>query len=406
MISPLGGVVGVGGLHLPPRGVKAEGVLYHLPNVSSMKQTIKRGEKMIDTVRLKSPAIPEFLAEIVQLELTKKQAIDLSTGELIYQITSGFLTGSFDNRIMIRVYQEPEFQSWHILIEGSIHKALKGHNIFDGETNFHTACQFFIDLISFLLEVTLPIYLEWEVKRVDIANCFQFQKTENHSTLEIIQEWFRGMNTCHYPRRKVIKYDLHGIFFPGTTTATKFYYKGLEFWKNCFKTVKNNISEARAMELQEIANTILRVEVGIKIKKLQYDFNKKIILVSDITTQYLEGIYDSEITKILKAGEKMEIVKSAQAVEARLFSLYPTITAGTLLGTWSRLALFGENYCKNSINRVTFWRHKKLLIQAGISWLCTDVILQDFAVVPIDFKPLRSDCRRLVSQTDVYKIAS
>jgi hypothetical protein len=46
---------------------------------------------------------------------------------------------------------------------------------------------------------------------------------------------------------------------------------------------------------------------------------------------------------------------------------------------------FGEERTKETISRATFYRHKKLLVEAGVSWFCSTVNLKLFSIVPEDF---------------------
>jgi len=56
-----------------------------------------------------------------------------------------------------------------------------------------------------------------------------------------------------------------------------------------------------------------------------------------------------------------------------------------LYSTWTKLVQFGEGQTKETLSRATFYRHKKLLVEAGVSWLCSVVNLKQYSIVPDDF---------------------
>lgn len=86
---------------------------------------------------------------------------------------------------------------------------LNGQNIYGNAVDFQTTCQVLINKIAELLSMTLPSALKWIVRRVDWA--------ENYALPFIaIQEFFEGIYTVQFPRRKASKYGDHAVYFPGT----------------------------------------------------------------------------------------------------------------------------------------------------------------------------------------------
>jgi len=377
---------------------------------------------LYDTIALKSPYLTENqVSEIYRLAKEKEgmnlkitSRLDWGTGELDYKLTTGKLLGSFDSRISVRV-DDTEYRVCktgqeivksmgckcgnklpervktdnYIYIEASVHKVLLGHNIFGGPIVFSEAVRQLIDIVQELIGVELPACEEWRVMRVDVAEVFLL-----HS-FEAVEEFFKGLQLVRFPRREKNKstYGQHGMNFNGSTTSVKLYHKGVEFWKHDRKRLGRYIDEKSLLELIEIANRILRVEVEIKRRKLSYDFGD-IPLVSKLTDEYLNNIYDSEIKKLLKEGEEMEIVRDAYAVERRLNEVYNSKLAGILLGTWMKLTTLGESHYKSNTPYRTYKRHIKQLRDAGVSWLNTDVRLEGKRLVPVDFKPLMTDIRK------------
>lgn len=360
---------------------------------------------------MESPPITEILVQKLEGFCIAKQAVDLSTGSLLYQFTSGDLMGSYDSRISIQIKRTrwekdivqhlrtgksvPQLVDCepYIRVEGSVHKAMAGHNCFGGSDNFQACIKFFISLIDRFVGNCLPDYTLWRVSRVDFAKVFDL------GSFAAVQEWFMGMRLCSFPRRQPQTYGNSGLYFAGRTTAIKFYHKGPEFYKHDAKRVSRVFGFNREFEIQEIANRLLRVEVEVKKHKLVSDFGV-MPLVSDISRDYLAQIYEKEVRKVLRDTEdESKIVRTAHAVEKKLYSSFSSDLAGRLLGTWYRLATLGEESVKKSLPKPTFYRHRKMLTEIGISWLETDVILKEHTLIPFGFVPSLKDSRMLTDLT-------
>ena len=63
----------------------------------------------------------------------------------------------------------------------------------------------------------------------------------------------------------------------------------------------------------------------------------------------------------------------------------------------------GEKQLKERLKRTTYYRHIKLLKDAGISWLGTDIKVKDTYIVPADFAPIRNDIRRLTEISSIVQ---
>lgn len=353
----------------------------------------------IDTVCLRSPYIGEDVAKSIENECMLRQGLDLKTGEVLYQITTGSLEGSYDSRISIKVMREewkaiPKAQPIkvqckpYLQVEGSVHKALLGHNVQGGPQHFIASCRYMVGLIEDLIGgQPLPNADLWQVRRVDTAEVFLLP------SFDLVQEWFRGTNTADYPRRSVTRYGLSGIYAQGSTSVLKFYHKGPEFQKHDRKRLVKFMDSDKIFNLQEVANRTIRVELEIKPRKLEYDFGHS-PLVWEVTEKYLNGLLDKEVKRFLKEGAiEMKLVRNAVDVEKRLFSSYKSQLAGTLLGTWFKLSTLGEDYVKKTYTKRTFYRQRKQLVDVGISWKGTDVVLKKESTVLDDFVPIRSDPR-------------
>ena len=369
-----------------------------------MSETLKEKEmfKTYDTIAIRSPFLTEEIASIIENECILRQGVDVKTGELLYQITTGSLEGSYDSRISIKVERSMWFKNLedkvpfrkttppYLYVEGSVHKAMVGHNVWGGPTDFIKSVKFFLKLIEELIQLKLPTYEKWEVRRVDVSEIYVMPSFEH------CVEWFRGINNSVYARRSVDRYGLHGLYSRGSTTALKFYHKGVEFAKHDRKRLKRFLTNDKVDKLQEFANLIIRCECEIKTRKLIYDFGSA-PLVGQVTDDYLNRVHDAEVKRLLNEGKQgYELVRGASEVKERLYSVYSNKLAGTLLGTWYAFSTLGESSMKSTLTKATFYRHRKLLKDVGIAWKGTDVVLRknQFDLILQDFAPVRQDVRR------------
>lgn len=369
---------------------------------------------MIDTLRLRSPSVSEETAQAVAQLLTRRSAVKVSTGEVQYEFTSESLEGSFDARVMVQVKREewvmPDAArspvrrpcSPFLVVEASVHKQMMGHNVYGGPTRFQEGATWFVAFLTLHLGQQLPPAADWIVERVDVAECF-------HLGYEACEEYIRSLNAATYPRRSVIRYGSESIFAPGTTTSTKAYHKGPEFYKHDFKRLRSFVDSDGLERLQVLANGILRVETEVKAKKLQAVYGEA--RVGKVTDEWLAEVHDREVLRLLKEGKSdMEAVRTTQQVKRRLYEWYPGALAGTLFSTWMILASLGEEEARRDMAPRTWYRHKKQLLDAGCVWSGSNVITFE-TVIPEGFAPVRSDPRRMVeeafevsTQLDLYRV--
>jgi II/X family phage/plasmid replication protein len=201
-----------------------------------------------------------------------------------------------------------------------------------------------------------------------------------------------------FPRRKARKYDLETVFFAGRTTTIKAYHKGPEFYQHDHKRLKNHLDPIELKILQDRAHCILRLETSIKTKKLADDFKGTKPLVGEITQKYLESVHDREVARLLKEGTTdMETVRTHKEVSRRLEVTYneSPLLANILFGTWLQLATLGEKEVKRKMSPRTYYRQRKQLTDAAVSWQTTDVYVAKHSAIPFGFSPVRNDPRRL-----------
>lgn len=397
----------------------------------------------IDTVKLRSPTINEGIAHFLEHQCILRSGLDLASGEILYEITTGELEGSWDSRVSFRVMRE----DWvsinnrveqvdcepYIMVEASLHKFFYGQNVYGQIEGFQERCEVFIDLMGDLLgadQDLMPSAAKWQVRRVDWAEVYGL-------TPAAITEFFRGISQCKFPRRsaKSAKYGTNAVYFPGAFTTLKLYHKGPEFKEHDRSRIRRTLTkyalaqigdarhgiglkcvadssldrwvEKKVKSLQRLADNRLRVEVEIHSDKLSYDFEGRFPTVEEITDDYLKNIHDAEVFKLLREGKtEMETVRTHDQVKSRLNGTYGTRSANSLFCFWMQMAARGEEVSRMEYGRTQFYQNRKRLVEAGVSWLSSDVFIvpQDTAL-PRGFSPMRNDsrlCRLPVSNSSVF----
>jgi II/X family phage/plasmid replication protein len=231
----------------------------------------------------------------------------------------------------------------------------------------------------------------WEVDRVDWAECFLLPG------FEAVEEYVHRLNGATFPRRKRNAYGSEAVQFAGASTTVKVYHKGPEFRVHDRRRLSAVLPQAKLgelMALQAEADGLLRFEVEVHSRKLRHDGKR---LVADLSRQYLESVHDVEAGRLLREGHAdMETVRRNREVAARLEQVYSQELSSRLFGTWMQLAALGEEVVRGKMNRATFYRQRKQLVDAGVGWTGADVrIIGLVSLVPQGFAPVRRDPRRV-----------
>lgn len=370
-----------------------------------------------DTIRLRSPYLDRQLVAKIEQQCFLRSGQDMSTGEIKYEIFTGELLGSWDSRIsVIPKYDEyvldkngiPRCSPCepYIFIEASVHKVFLGHNVYGGPTDFQKVCSEFVCLIEELLcPDALPSPKDWTVHRVDVAHVYRLPKAA-------CLEFFDGLQLSSFPRRKkgTSKYAT-AFHSAGRTTTIKLYHKGSEFsahelprlreyFRSLFQhmygieTDIKKLVQRKIEALQRLADNRLRVEVGINSDKFKYDFDRH-PRVDEITDAYLEQIFDKEVERLLREGKQaMDTVRDSRAVMHRLKNIYGPNSGMRLYGFWTSMTTMGDEVTREQFSKTVFFRNRKLLEDAGVSWLGTDIkVIANDRLVPHDFSPVRTDKR-------------
>jgi len=390
---------------------------------------------MIDTLKLKKRLLDEGEADAVEQKC--ETLLRLTTdGEIRFKFVNGMLPGSWSTNIAINVHRQewrryPSIRpgqkaesrlvdcGWgfdenglpqprpYLTIEGSVHKALCGHNVHGGPLEPLPAAAWYIDYVCGLLGVDPGELEQWFCQRIDSAECWNF------GTYEAVQEFIHSMRVARYPRRQPHLYGDTGVLFGSTNVATKFYHKGAEFQKHDFKGVREVSGLGRAEELLCLGNGILRTEISVKAKRLKEVADKSAgygndMPVVQLKREWLEALHDNEVSRIVHEGKAdMNTVRTHAAVNDRLRSVYGDVNgrAELLFGVWMQLAALGEDAYKQTVPARTFYRQRKQLTEAGVSWLGADIGVLQTNVIPLDFSFRRDSPFRMREEAPEVRAA-
>ena len=352
----------------------------------------------------------------------RTQRTDMQSGVVEMEFTRTPLRGSWDSRISLapchtdlsknpitgRVEEHP--CPPYVYLECSFPKNLNGHNVFGGPTDLRLSSKVILDSVAEQLNLALPPADSWWVHRVDWAENFVLR-------FDAVQDFFATMKNARFPRRNVQSYGTNGLYAAGITTTVKLYHKGEEFAEHDSKRIERSLRNLRTAQypqdkyinenrqwveeqlstLQDEANKRLRVEVEIHLEKLKHDFGHK-PFVKEVTADYLTAVFDKEVYRLMRQGKTADttILRNSTAVLRRLSDRYQSELANKLHAFWNQMATVGEKETKAAYPRATFYRHRKMLEDVGITWHQADsrLIERTSTSLPEDFQLIRSDPRR------------
>lgn len=308
---------------------------------------------MIDTVKIYAE-IDKDTYEKINSKSIVKTSYDNLTGELFYNITTGFLEGSYDNRLSVRVGCGAKYsfvnKGYCIEIEGSLHKYFKGYNALEGFYDLQYVCKTMINITAETYNIVLPDYEEWYLQRCDIAVCFDLKSQEN------VQSYINSLSACKYPWRSPKFFYNESLYLSGTTTTLKIYNKLTEFKKHDMnKLAKNNFN---VFELVDKIKGFVRFECEIKKKMLKTIYKEKHIKFLDVKYEELRKIWGDEFMKVVKMiRNDLEIVRGRDEVFKRLNKLYKPCKASRLYSFYCSLILEGQDVVSKKFSSSSYYRN-------------------------------------------------
>lgn len=386
-------------------------------------KTAEKGSFMLDSVKLKKPLLDEREAALIEAQVQTMTKTDNGTETELFRFVGGNLEGSFSNNIAVNVKREvfkrvipkdggkphsivvpcgwgfypngqPEPRPF-LTIEGSVHKAMVGHNIYGGPLDPVAACCWYAAYVCGQLGVNVGDLASWRCLRVDWAECF------NLGTYEAVEEFIRSMKLASYPRRQANTYNGE-VMFPSSNITPKCYHKGKEFQKNGRKAAVKHCGMEQAESLALLANGILRTEITVKSKYLKalLPGNAEMAVLS-LSREWLEALHDQELSRIFHEGKAdMKSVRAHDNVDARLREVYGSVNgrAELLFGVWMQMAALGEEQYRKRVPARTFYRQRKLLADAGVNWIGSDIGIVQSNVIPLDFSFRRDSPYRMTEE--------
>jgi II/X family phage/plasmid replication protein len=355
----------------------------------------------------------EYLTEeqyrIIQMQLQARSGVEPATGEVKYlryvaslsvPSTGAILRLTVDTARWVKM--PGERQPYKVAgktfrVEGSIHKAMHGHNVYGGPVEPQSAIWWMINQVSLLLECEMPSLEHWFIRRLDVAESFDLGHLDN------VRGWIRAKSLVVYPRREVHFWGDMGFAANGTTTDLRAYAKGPQFHKEGgYKALLQCRDASVAFDVARIAERTLRCEVEIKqatFEKLEHKGRADMI-----TREWLhEEMYDKEWRKFLRPIDSdSRMVHTAVEVAYRLQATYLDSWLNLYI-IWCVLAVRGEGWYRTQVAAST-WRHQRAKLEsAGVSWESTNILTIDAPTCIQHFGPFLGAIERI---TEVLPVAS
>lgn len=352
---------------------------------------------MLDTVVLTTESLTTAQYQHIQMQLQARSGVEPSTGEVKYlryvaspaiPSTGAIVRMTVDTAKWVKMPGEKapyRVACKSLRVEGSVHKAMHGHNVYGGEPDPQAAMAWLIKAVAALLSCDLPPLERWQCARVDFAASFDL------GTLANVRGWIRAKSLVVYPRREMEFYSDLGFIARGTTTTVRAYAKGPQFHKEGgYKQLLMCSSPDHAFEVSRIADRTLRCEIECKPPKLA-QFSS----AADITEGWLRSVYEEEWRKLLRPIDSdTRLVHTAVEVANRLASCYPDHWLSLYL-VWCGLAIRGEQYYRQNVPSSTWREQRRKLETASVSWTETDVLTLNSPANVASFYPALDEPRHL-----------
>lgn len=380
---------------------------------------------MLDTLKLKRPLLDEREASLIEAQVQTMLKTDNASKTELFKFVGGNLEGSFSNNIAVNVKREvfkripagssekaqsivvpcgwgfypdgtPEPRPF-LTIEGSVHKAMVGHNVHGGPLDPVAASWWYAAHVCGLLGINFGTLADWRCLRVDWAECY------NLGSFEAVEEFLRSMMLASYPRRRPIIHPGE-ILFPSSNVSTKFYHKGKEFQDTKgLKSYAKISNRGEAEKLLGLANGILRTEITVRSKRLKLEATSghAEMPVVNLQREWLEALHDTEVSRVFHEGKAdMKSVRTHDEVHERLRYVYGGTNGRPemLFGVWMRMAALGEARYRQTVPYSTFKRNRAFLKEAGITWIGSDIGIVKSNVIPLDFSFRRDSSYRMTDE--------
>ena len=332
---------------------------------------------MLDTVVMTTEYLTEPEYQIIQAQLQARSGVEPSTGEVKYlryvqslavPTTGAMLRLTVDTTKWVKMPGEKspyKMFSKCFRVEGSVHKAMHGHNVYGGEPDPQAALSWLLNVVADMLSCPMPSLDHWNLVRADFAASFDLGSLAN------VRGWIRAKSLVVYPRREMEFFSDLGFRAVGTTTSLKCYAKGPQFHKEGgYQALLRCSSPEHAFEVSRIADRTLRCEIEMKAPILA----KQSEDAEGVSEGFMRFRYEHEWRKLLRPIDSdSRTIHTAVEVASRLESCYPDGWLHLYL-VWCAVAIRGEKWYSNEVHANTWYVSKLKLEKANVSWVDTDVL--------------------------------
>ena len=365
---------------------------------------------MLDTVVMTTEYLTEPEYQIIQQQLQARSGVEPSTGEVKYlryvasmpvPSSGSVLRMTVDTAKWVKMPGERQpykIESKSFRIEGSVHKAMHGHNVYGGEPDPQSAMSWLLAVVAEMLSCPMPSLEHWQVTRADFACSFDLGSLAN------VRGWIRAKSLVVYPRREMEFFSDLGFRAVGTTTTLKCYAKGPQFHKEGgYQALLKCSSPEHAFSVSRIAERTLRCEVELKAPLLAKESDN----AEGVSEGFMRFTYEHEWRKLLRpidSGSRR--IHTAIEVADRLKSCYPDGWLHLYL-VWCVVAIRGEAWYRDQLIASSTWRRTRVQFEtANISWVDTDVLTLSGPKEIADFFPSLDEPRRQTEILPYTRIAS
>lgn len=338
---------------------------------------------MIDTISIISPEIKSkaVIDKINEFMTFKSYGVDLETGDIRYEFIKGNLEGSFDYRIALNiiekelrptqlangdiVYVNKKLEYPRIKVECSPHKLILGHNIFGFTDNISLIVRYLVNFLEKQMDVKLPRFCLWEIRRIDCANSFIVD-----DALEYIRQIGVYISRPYTGEKKPNKYGNTGINITSSYDCWKVYHKGIEFKNNDYKRLLK-CDKILADRLLEFSKNIVRIELEIRWRRLKEKFGGRYPRCNEINVEWLRSEWKMKTESILKMnldGNK-KYASEREVFNVISNSKYSKKMKKSLYNSWLILARHGDLELKKFLGKSQYYEHRKILRSLNIVWV-------------------------------------
>ena len=364
---------------------------------------------MLDTVVMTTEYLTEPEYQIIQAQLQARSGVETVTGEVKYlryvasiavPTTGSVLRFTVDTAKWVKMPGEKQpykVQSKSFRVEGSVHKAMHGHNVYGGETDPQAALCWLLSLVADMLSCPMPALEHWCISRADYAASFDLGSLAN------VRGWIRAKSLVVYPRREMEFFSDLGFRAVGTTTTLKCYAKGPQFHKEGgYQALLKCSSPERAFEVSRIAERTLRCEIEMKAPLLTKESDD----AEGVSEGFMRFTYEHEWRKLLRPIDSdSRMVHTSNEVASRLKDTYPDDWKQLFL-VWCALAIQGESWYRKAFDASTFRKNRVKLDKAAVSWENTNILKIDSPESLQNFFPSLSEHRRMDEILPYERVAS